>query len=116
MKINSKQEIEEYFLKLRLNKEPNKRENWGIFVNGERIRLSNGKSVWNKKNHASSAMRNEIDRWIKPNWYSDYKSANLRYNSPEYNTARDEYNKLSKKVDEYYEELKDSGVIQFLPV
>lgn len=114
MIIKNEQEVLDYFKKLQLNKEPNKRENYGIFVNGERIKLSNGKVVWNKKNHASSAMRNEFQRYLFPNFYTDYPKA--RYGTLEYD---EQYNLIKKQkvfMAEMYENLKKSGAIQFLPV
>lgn len=113
--FETQNEVLEYFEKLQLNKEPKKRESWGIFVNGERIRLSNGKAVWNQKNHASSAMKNEFAKNILPNWYRVNKNG-LRYNSPEYNKLYQEHKELYARMEAMYENMKATGIIEFLPV
>ena len=114
MIIKNEQEVLNHFEKLQLDKEPVKRENYGIFVNGKRIRLSNGKVVWNKKNHASTAMRNEFEQHLFPNSYVDYPQ--VRYGTPAYEEQWKERQKQRKFMEEMYDKLKDEGVIQFLPV
>lgn len=114
MIINSEQEVFDHFEKLELDKEPNKRENYGIFVNGKRIKLSNGKVVWNKKNHASSAMRNEFEKYLFPNYYKDYPRH--RYGSKEYEETYREKVEKTSFMNKLYKQLKDSRVIEFLPV
>lgn len=38
-------------------------EAWIILINGERYKTGKGKSVWKKRNHASSAFRNDME-WL----------------------------------------------------
>jgi hypothetical protein len=33
---------------------------WIVLVDGKRVRLSSGKSLWNKRGHAKSALRNQL--------------------------------------------------------
>lgn len=112
MKIKNEQEVLQYFEKLQLDKAPEKRENYGIFVNGKRIRLSNNKVVWAKKQHASNAMRNEFERFIIPNTYGIPYS----YGTPEYKAERDERIKGRTTIEELYQTMKKEGIIQFLLV
>lgn len=109
-RIKSKQDVLAYFETLQLNKVPKKRENWGIFVKGERIVLSNGKSLWSEKNHASSAMRNEWSKNVATNWYNFSQGSKFDEKLyREYLCHRDDIEKL-------YKQLKEEGVIEFRPV
>lgn len=114
MENKNKEKVLNHFKRLQLNKEPKKRQNWGIFVNGERVRLSNGKVVWAAKNHASSAMRNEFEQHLFPNSYVDYPR--VRYGTPAYEEQWKERQKQHKFMEEMYDKLKRDGTIQFLPV
>lgn len=113
MIITNVQEVFKHFENLRLDKDPKERENYGIFVNGKRVRLSNGKVVWNKKNHASAAMRNEFERYLFP-CYTDYPRQTL--GTTDYEQQYQEIKNQRRFMEELYKELKIKGIIQFLPV
>lgn len=114
MENKNKEKVLNHFKRLQLNKEPKKRQNWGIFVNGERVRLSNGKVVWSAKNHASSAMRNEFQRWLTPRHYEFTNG--MKYGSSEFEKGYSEYRQAIKNMEDIYTNMKEEGVIQFLPV
>lgn len=68
----------------------------GIFVNDKRVHLGNGKMVWWQKNHAGSALTNDIDK-IRPRYFDSTPTERVLF-------------------EEAYMELKKEGVIEIKPL
>lgn len=113
MKIN-RVEILNHLEGLMLSKESNKIVNYGVFINGERIKLSKDKISWKSKNDAYLALIAELEDKFRPDFWRICKR--LTYGTEEYKTAWVEYRRHCVELNSIYDEMITNNIIQILPV
>lgn len=72
---------------------------WIILYKGERISLRSGKKIWNKKGHASSALKFHVQAILNEHWYQ--QMTGIERNTPGYDITYRSIEKEQEKATQY---------------